>query len=138
MLGAERNDELLVGVLLARLVQDAHVRLAAVERLGSLTEAAGETVVHERELEDALERVEDRHLALGGGVGRDLDLIGHGGGGGVLFYVRLSREKVSSRSAEGPGRRARGDVRVSAAGALTILMVLVSRNCRPSSKSNWC
>ena len=91
VLGAERNDELLVGVLLARLVQDAHVRLAAVERLGGLAEAAGEAVVHERELEDALERVKDRHLALGGGVGRDLDLIGHGGGGGVLFYVRLSR-----------------------------------------------
>ena len=87
MLGAEGDDELLVGILLARLVQDAHVRLAAVERLGRLAEAAGETVVHERELEDALERVEDRHLALGGGIGRDLDLLG--GGLVVLFYVRL-------------------------------------------------
>ena len=90
MLGAERNNELLVSVLLAALVQDTHVGLATVERLGGLTQTTGKTVVDERDAEDALERVEDAHLA-GAGVGADFDLIG-GGDGGVglgLFSVRL-------------------------------------------------
>ena len=85
VLGAESNDELLVRLLLAGLVEDAHMGLAAVEGLGGLTETAGEAVVHEGQLEDTLEGVEDRHLALGG-LGRNLDL---GDFNGVLFYVRL-------------------------------------------------
>lgn len=89
VLRAEGNDKLLVGLLLASLVQDAHVRLAAVEGLGSLTETAGKTVVDESELEDTLEGLEDRHLALsGGGIGRYLDLLG-GDDGLVVFSVRL-------------------------------------------------
>lgn len=89
MLGAERNNKLLVCLFLARLVQHAHVRLATVEGLGSLTETAGKAVVDESELEDALERLEDRHLALsGGGIGGYLDLLG-GGDGLVVFSVRL-------------------------------------------------
>ena len=51
VLRAEGNDKLLVGLLLASLVQDAHVRLATVEGLGSLTETAGKTVVDEGDLE---------------------------------------------------------------------------------------
>lgn len=89
MLGAERNNELLVCLLLASLVQHAHVRLATVKGLGSLTETAGKTVVDESELENALERLKDGHLALsGGGIGGYLDLLG-GDDGLVIFSVRL-------------------------------------------------
>lgn len=87
MLVAQGNDQLLVGLLLARLVEDAHVRLAAVEGLGSLAEAARKTVVHQSQLQDALERVLDRQLALGS-ICRDLNLGGDLGS--VVFYVRLS------------------------------------------------
>lgn len=95
MLGAEGNDKLLVGLLLAGLVQDTHVSLATVEGLGSLTETAGETIVHESQLQDTLEGVQDGHLALGSGIGGNLDLVGDGGGV-VLFYVRLQRKDMSA------------------------------------------
>ena len=91
VLGAQGHDELLVGLLLARLVEDAHVGLAAVEGLGGLAQTAGEAVVDQRELEHALEGLEHAHLAgAGGGIGADFDL----GGGrdlglGVVFSVRL-------------------------------------------------
>lgn len=75
VLAAESDDELLVGLLLASLVEDAHVGLATVKGLGGLTETAGKTVVDEGDLEHALERVEDRHAAAGV-VGRHLDLLG--------------------------------------------------------------
>lgn len=88
MLVAESDDKLLVGLLLAVLVQDTHVSLSAIEGLGSLTETAGKTVVHERQLQDTLEGIENGHLALGGIAG-NLDNIGDLGG--VLFYVRLLR-----------------------------------------------
>lgn len=88
MLRAERDDELLVGLLLARLVEDAHVGLATVEGLGGLAETAGEPVVDQGELEDALEGLEDGHLALGRGIGGYLDLLG-GDDGLVVFSVRL-------------------------------------------------
>ena len=55
MLPAQRLDELLVRFLLARLVENAHVRLSPVERLGGFAEAAGETVVNEGELQGAFE-----------------------------------------------------------------------------------
>ena len=84
MLLAESNNELLVGLLFAGLVEDAHVRLPAVEGLGSLTETAGQAVVHERKLQDALESIQNGHLALAG-LSRNLNLLG----GGSLFYVRL-------------------------------------------------
>jgi hypothetical protein len=95
VLVAESNDELLVRLLLAGLVEDAHVGLAAVEGLGSLAETARETVVHEGELEDTFEGVKDRHLALGGsGIGRNLNLLGNLDLG-VLFYVRLGRHELA-------------------------------------------
>ena len=75
VLAAERNHQLLVRLLLARLVEHAHVGLSSIERLGSFTETAGKTVVDEGDLEHALERVEDRHAAAGV-VGRHLDLLG--------------------------------------------------------------
>jgi hypothetical protein len=91
VLGAERNNELLVRLLLASLVQNAHVRLATVEGLGSLTETAGKAVVDEGELEDALERLENGHLALSGrGIGGNLNLLDLCGDYGlVVFSVRL-------------------------------------------------
>ena len=88
MLRAQSHDELLVGLLLTRLVEHAHVCLAAVESLGGFAQAAGETVVHERELENALQRIENRHLTLGRLAG-DFDFILHLDRGGFLFYVRL-------------------------------------------------
>lgn len=50
MLLAKGNDKLLVGLLLAVLVENAHVRLATVEGLGSLTETASEAIMNEGEL----------------------------------------------------------------------------------------
>lgn len=66
VLRAKRNNELLVRLLLASLVQDTHMCLAAIESLGRLAQTAGKTVVDERELEHALERLEHAHLALSG------------------------------------------------------------------------
>jgi hypothetical protein len=91
VLGAQGDDELLIGLLLARLVEHAHVRLSPVESLGSLTETAGKTVVHQRQLQDTLEGIKNRHLALGG-IGRNLNLLLNLRNVG-LFYVRLDGEK---------------------------------------------
>jgi hypothetical protein len=89
VLAAESDDQLLVGLLLASLVEDAHVGLATVKGLGGLTETAGKTVVDEGDLEHALERVEDGHVAAGG-VSGDLDLLdGLDLLLGNLFSVRL-------------------------------------------------
>lgn len=89
VLAAESDDQLLVGLLLASLVEDAHVGLATVKGLGSLTETAGKTVVDEGGLEHALERVEDGHAAASG-VSGDLDLLdGLDLLLGNLFSVRL-------------------------------------------------
>lgn len=89
MLGAKSDDQLLVGLLLAALVEDTHVSLAAVEGLGSLTQTTGKTVVDQGDAEDTLESVEDGHLA-GASVSGNLDLIGGNGGVGLgLFSVRL-------------------------------------------------
>jgi hypothetical protein len=90
VLAAKGNDELLVGLLLASLVEDAHVCLATVESLGSLAETAGESVVDQRDLEDTLEGIEDGHgTGLSGLIGANFDLLGGGDGAGGLFYIRL-------------------------------------------------
>lgn len=89
VLAAESDDELLVGLLLACLVQDAHVGLSTVEGLACLAQTAGETVVDEGDLEDSLEGIEDGHAAALGGVGGDFDLIGRDDFLGGLFSVRL-------------------------------------------------
>jgi hypothetical protein len=94
VLGAQGNDELLVRLLLASLVQDAHVGLSSVKGLGCFAETAGETVVDEGELQDSLEGVEDGHLSLGG-LCRDFDLLGSLGSV-VLFYVRLQSKKLET------------------------------------------
>lgn len=89
MLGAQGNNELLVGLLLAALVQDTHVGLAAVEGLGGLTQTTGKTVVDKRDAQDTLQSVKYGHLAAAS-VGGNLDLIGGDGGVGLgLFSVRL-------------------------------------------------
>jgi hypothetical protein len=88
VLRAESNNELLVSLLLAALVQDTHVGLAAVESLGGLTETTGETVVDEGDAQNTLEGVQDGHLAAAG-IGRNLNLVGRGDGGCGLFSVRL-------------------------------------------------
>lgn len=95
MLGAESDDELLVGLLLAVLVQDAHVGLTSVQSLGRFAETSGKTVVYQSQLQDTLEGIENGHLALVG-IGGNLDLLG-GFGCVVLFYVRLyDRIRVSN------------------------------------------
>ena len=58
MLPAQRHHELLVGFLLAPFVQHAHVGLSSIERFGGFAEPAGEAVVDEGELQDALEGFE--------------------------------------------------------------------------------
>lgn len=93
MLRAESGDELLVGILLTVLVENAHVGLATVQSLGGLTETAGETVVHESKLQNALESILDGHLTLGG-FGRHFDLLDDLGNV-VVFYVRLLSLSVS-------------------------------------------
>jgi hypothetical protein len=45
--------------------------------------------VHEGELENTLEGVQNAHLALVGGIGGNLNLISGDAGGVVLFYVGL-------------------------------------------------
>lgn len=75
VLGAERLDELLVGFLVAALVEHAHVRLAAVERLGRFAETTREAVVDKGMAENALQRVFNRHLALGCGIGGHFNLL---------------------------------------------------------------
>lgn len=52
VLRAQSDDELLVGLLLASLVQDTHVCLATIEGFGCLAQASGETIVDEGEFED--------------------------------------------------------------------------------------
>jgi hypothetical protein len=88
VLGAQGDDELLVGFFLAGLVEDAHVCLAAVEGLRRLTETAGETIVHQSQLQNTLEGVQNGHLTLGGGISRNLNLLGDLDVV-VIFYVRL-------------------------------------------------
>ncbi|KAJ6258397.1 hypothetical protein Dda_6437 [Drechslerella dactyloides] len=101
MLRAQRLDQLLVGLLLAVLVQDAHVRLAAVERLAGLAQAAGEAVVDEGVAEDALECVFDGHGTFGGGgVGGDFDFVG-GLDGGDIFSNVESDVKSSLKAVPG-------------------------------------
>jgi hypothetical protein len=67
------------------------VCLATVEGLGGLAQTAGKSVVDEGELENALERLKDGHLALAASlIGRDLDLGGRADLGlGIVFSVRL-------------------------------------------------
>jgi hypothetical protein len=91
VLGAQGNDELLVCLLLAGLVENAHVRLTTVESLGGLAQTTGKSVVDEGELENALESLKNAHLALTAGcIGRDLDLGGRADlGFGIVFSVRL-------------------------------------------------
>lgn len=89
MLGAQGDNKLLVGLLLAALVQDTHVGLTAVEGLGGLTETTGKTVVDQGDAQNTLEGVQDGHLAAAG-IGGNLDLVGGDGGVGLgLFSVRL-------------------------------------------------
>jgi hypothetical protein len=89
VLRAQRNHQLLVCFFFASFVQNAHVSLTSVQSLGCFSETACETVVHECELQDTLEGIEDRHLTLGCGITGNFDLIGLNNGGGRLFCVRL-------------------------------------------------
>ena len=90
MLGAESHNKLLVGLLLAALVQDTHVSLTTVQGLSGLAQTTGKSVVDERDTENSLQGIQDGHLATGASVGRNLDLIGGDNGVGLgLFSVRL-------------------------------------------------
>lgn len=95
VLRAKSDNELLVSLLLAGLVEDTHVRLATVEGLGGLAETTGKTVVDQGDLENALERIVDGHLAAAG-LGGDLDILGLGDGGvgNGLFSVRLCKNQM--------------------------------------------
>lgn len=105
VLGAESDNKLLVGLLLATLVEDTHVSLTAVEGLGSLTQTTGKTVVDQGDAEDTLQSIEDGHLA-GASVSGNLDLIGGGnrGVGNGLFSVRLYQLLVSLLNLKTGGR----------------------------------
>lgn len=50
--GAKSDDELLVGLLFATFVEDAHVGLSTVEGFGSFAQAAGKTIMDEGSAED--------------------------------------------------------------------------------------
>ena len=100
VLAAKSDDELLVGLLLACLVEHAHVSLATVKGLGGLTETAGKSVVDQRDLQDTLEGVENGHAAARlAVVGSDLDFdfFGRGDRGRGLFYIRLRKNKSAIR-----------------------------------------
>lgn len=90
MLAAQRHDEFLVRLLLARLVQHAHVGLAAVERLAGFAEAARQAVVDQGDFQHAFQGVEHRHAAgLAAAVGGDFDFVGGRDVLWGLFSVRL-------------------------------------------------
>lgn len=91
MLRAQRNNKLLVRLLLALLVEHTHVRLTTVEGLRGLAQTARESIVRQRDTKNALQSVENAHLAASAGLGGDFDLVGrgHGGVGLGLFSVRL-------------------------------------------------
>lgn len=90
VLAAQRDDQLLVGLLLAVLVEHAHVRLAAVERLARLAEPACEAVMDEGEFQNTLECFLDAHTAAGAAACRNFDFLGRRRRGrGLLFSVRL-------------------------------------------------
>lgn len=55
VLGAQRDDQLLVRFFFTGLVEHAHVCLAAVEGFGRLAEAAGEAIVDESDFEDTFD-----------------------------------------------------------------------------------
>lgn len=57
VLRAQGNNKFLVGFFFARLVENTHVCLATVERLGCLAQTSGEAVVDEGEFEDTCEVV---------------------------------------------------------------------------------
>lgn len=88
MLLAQSDNQLLVRIFLAGLVEDAHVCLATIEGLGRLTETTGKTVVDERDLQDTLESIQNGHGATTGCGGRNFDLFGRNDG--VIFSVRLN------------------------------------------------
>ena len=60
-------------------------------------------VVHERELENTLQCIENGHLTLGCSISRDFEFIGFdnfGDGGSGLFCFRLCVNNVSRRSSQ--------------------------------------
>lgn len=69
--------------------------LSSVEGLGGFSKTSGETVVHESELQDTLEGIENGHLSLGGISGNLNLLLLHLGG--VVFYVRLFCDRLAKR-----------------------------------------
>ena len=99
MLATKRNNQFLIGLLLARLVEDTHVRLATIESLGGLAQTAGQTVVDEGDLEDTLECVQDGHLAAFSALAGHFDFVAFffarlDGDFGGLFYIRLGEMSV--------------------------------------------
>lgn len=59
VLRAKRNDQLLVCLLLAALVEYANVSLTSVQGLGCFAETSRKTVVHKSKLENTLESIEN-------------------------------------------------------------------------------
>jgi hypothetical protein len=96
VLRAKSHDQLLVCLLLASFVEDAHVCLATIEGLAGFAKPTGETVVDESDLENTLQGLEDGHLALAGGcIATDFDFVGRCDWGlGFLFSVRLASALV--------------------------------------------
>jgi len=90
VLATQRDDQLLIGLLLAVLVEHAHVRLATVERLARLAESAREAIMDEGELQDTFERLLHAHAAAGAAARWNFDFLGRRRrSGGLLFSVRL-------------------------------------------------
>ncbi len=92
MLPAQRHHQLLVRLLLASLVQHAHVCLSPIQRLARFPQPACQAVVNQGEFEDAFKGFEDGHLrGAGRGTWGDFDFIGAfgRGWGRGLFSVRL-------------------------------------------------
>ena len=91
VLGTQRHDQLLVRLLLARLIEHAHVGLAPVERFTGFAEPAREPVVDEGDFEDALQCVQHAHAAAFVRCFRaDFDFVRRWDFDvGLLFSVRL-------------------------------------------------
>jgi hypothetical protein len=64
--------------------------LTSIQSLGGFAQTTCKTIVHESELENTLQGIEDGHLTFGCGISGDFDFVGfRNDGGGWLFSIRL-------------------------------------------------
>lgn len=72
--------------------------LTSIQSLGGFAQTTCKTIMHESELENALQGIENGHLAFGSGISGDFDFVGFCHDGGVgLFSIRLEYGQLKSK-----------------------------------------